>query len=36
MNLDFGHWLAGRLSGMERVIGAAGPVLSARDARDGS
>jgi phosphatidylglycerophosphate synthase len=27
MNLDFGHWLAGRLSGMERVIGAAGPVL---------
>ena len=27
MNLDFGHWLMGRLSGVERIIGAAGPVL---------
>jgi len=27
MNLDFGHWLEGRLSGIERIIGAAGPVL---------
>lgn len=27
MNLDIGHWLAGRLSGVERVVGAAGPVL---------
>jgi phosphatidylglycerophosphate synthase len=27
MNLEFGHWLAGRLSGMERIVGAAGPVL---------
>jgi phosphatidylglycerophosphate synthase/putative flippase GtrA len=27
MNLEFGHWLAGRLSGIERIIGAAGPVL---------
>jgi phosphatidylglycerophosphate synthase/putative flippase GtrA len=27
MNLDFAHWFAGRLSGLERVLGAAGPVL---------
>src|SRR5262245_2217957 len=27
MNLDFGHWLDGRLSGLERILGAAGPVL---------
>lgn len=27
MNLDYGHWLSGRLSGVERIIGAAGPVL---------
>jgi phosphatidylglycerophosphate synthase/putative flippase GtrA len=27
MNLDFGHWLEGRLSGFERVLSAAGPVL---------
>lgn len=27
MNLDFGHWLVGRLSGLERILGAAGPVL---------
>ena len=27
MNLEFGHWVMGRLSGMERIIGAAGPVL---------
>jgi phosphatidylglycerophosphate synthase/putative flippase GtrA len=27
MDLDFGHWLAGRLSGVERILGAAGPVL---------
>jgi phosphatidylglycerophosphate synthase/putative flippase GtrA len=27
MNLDIGHWFAGRLSGFERVLGAAGPVL---------
>lgn len=27
MNLDFGHWLVGRLSNMERIIGAAGPVI---------
>jgi phosphatidylglycerophosphate synthase/putative flippase GtrA len=27
MNLDFGHWFAGRLSGLERILGAAGPVL---------
>lgn len=27
MNLDFGHWLQGRLSGFERILGAAGPVL---------
>lgn len=27
MNLDFGHWMAGRLSGIERIVGAAGPVL---------
>jgi phosphatidylglycerophosphate synthase/putative flippase GtrA len=27
MNLDFGHWLEGRLSGFERILSAAGPVL---------
>lgn len=27
MHLDFGHWLEGRLSGLERILGAAGPVL---------
>lgn len=27
MNLEYGHWLAGRLSGIERILGAAGPVL---------
>jgi phosphatidylglycerophosphate synthase/putative flippase GtrA len=27
MTLEFGHWLVGRLSGLERIIGAAGPVL---------
>jgi phosphatidylglycerophosphate synthase/putative flippase GtrA len=27
MKLEFEHWLAGRLSGIERIIGAAGPVL---------
>jgi len=27
VNLEFGHWLAGRLSGVERILGAAWPVL---------
>jgi phosphatidylglycerophosphate synthase/putative flippase GtrA len=27
VNLDFAHWLMGRLSGVERILGAAGPVL---------
>jgi phosphatidylglycerophosphate synthase/putative flippase GtrA len=27
MNPEFGHWLAGRLSGVERILSAAGPVL---------
>jgi phosphatidylglycerophosphate synthase/putative flippase GtrA len=27
MHLDLGHWLEGRLSGFERILSAAGPVL---------
>ncbi len=27
MNLDLWHWFEGRLSGIERILGAAGPVL---------